>query len=69
MTSIKENILNNEKIYIFSGEGEEGMREEYTGKRTLRALKIKLTKEKCKGDRWARAQFYDENYGWFTFLE
>ena len=43
------------KIYIVSGEGEMGTREIYTGKRTPRALKIRLTKERAGGDRWARA--------------
>ncbi len=41
-------------IYISSGEGELGMYEEYTGKRTVRAIKARLTRERCGGDRWAR---------------
>ena len=43
-------------VYILSGEGEEGQRVEYTGTRTARALKSRLTRERCSGDRWARAE-------------
>jgi len=46
-----------ETIYITSGEGERGMCEEYTGERTRRALKARLTRERCHGDRWAKAHF------------
>ena len=43
-------------IRIVSGEGTgEGIVEPYTGKRTIRAIKTKLTKERCNGDRWAKA--------------
>ena len=41
-------------IYIVSGEGEIGSAEVYTGKLTVRALKSRLTRERCSGDRWAR---------------
>lgn len=40
-------------IKIISGEGEIGTVETYTGKRTARAVKARLTKERCNGDRWA----------------
>jgi len=51
-------ILNSDKkIEITSGEGELGRSEEYTGKRTVRALKMRLTKESCNGDRWANASY------------
>jgi hypothetical protein len=43
-------------IQIVSGEGEVGTVEPYTGRRTVRALKARLTRERCKGDRWAYAQ-------------
>jgi hypothetical protein len=43
-------------IRIVSGEGAVGTAEAYTGKRTVRALKARLTKECCNGDRWARAE-------------
>ncbi len=41
------------KIWIVSGEGEIGSAELYTGKLTLRALRMRLTRERCHGDRWA----------------
>jgi hypothetical protein len=42
------------KMYIVSGEGiGAGMRQEYTGKMTRRAMRARLTREKCGGDRWA----------------
>jgi hypothetical protein len=45
-------------IYIVSGEGEgRGHVEKYNGKRTMRAIKSRLTRERCSGDRWARAEF------------
>lgn len=47
--------LNAKEIIILSGEGERGTPEVYTGKRTTRALKSRLTKERCQGDRWAKA--------------
>lgn len=40
-------------ISIVTGEGERGAFEEYTGKRTARAVRARLTKERCGGDRWA----------------
>lgn len=46
-------ILGAEEISIVSGEGEIGTEEEYTGKRTPRAIKARLTRERCHGDRWA----------------
>jgi len=52
-------------IFITAGEGEIGTTKLYTGKRTIRALKLRLTKERCKGDRWARAKVYSHtnDYG------
>lgn len=40
-------------IEIASGEGEEGTREVYSGARTVRAVRARLTSERCGGDRWA----------------
>ena len=40
-------------LEIVSGEGEIGTVEEYNGKRTIKAIKSRLTKERCNGDRWA----------------
>lgn len=46
------------KIEIVSGEGMgEGTTKLYTGKRTERAIKSRLTKERCNGDRWAFVRF------------
>ncbi len=50
---------NDHPIHIVSGEGTgPGTVELYTGKRTERAIKMRLTKERCGGDRWARASIY-----------
>lgn len=46
-------IENATELKIISGEGENGTVEIYTGKRTARAVKARLTKERCNGDRWA----------------
>jgi|688.fasta_scaffold1925718_2 hypothetical protein len=43
-------------LYIVSGEGDLGTTELYTGKRTVRAIKARLTRERCGGDRWARCE-------------
>ena len=52
-------------IIIISGEGERGTIEQYTGKKTQRAIKRRLTKEQCNGERWAKAVQYlhDTAYG------
>lgn len=42
-----------DEIEIISGEGEDGTREDYEGARTARAIKARLAKERCNGDRWA----------------
>lgn len=47
-----------EIIHIVSGEGEIGSREVYVGVGTERALRARLTRERCHGDRWARAEVY-----------
>lgn len=51
----------NNDIKILSGEGDYGNFEIYTGKRTPRAIKMRLTKERCGGDRWARALVYSHS--------
>ena len=59
---LTENLIARaEFIRIVSGEGEIGTREDYTGKRTLRALRSRLTKERCHGDRWAYAEIQGVN--------
>ncbi len=49
---------NTDKIMIVSGEGEQGTIRTYTGKMTVRALRARLTRETCGGDRWARAEVW-----------
>ena len=41
------------KIEIVSGEGEQGTVVQYTGKQSSRAIKSRITRERCNGDRWA----------------
>jgi hypothetical protein len=59
---IEEIIKRAEEIEIISGEGEQGTVEDYEGKRTERAIKMRLTKERCGGDRWAFARIDGERY-------
>lgn len=47
-------IRSGEPLVIVSGEGSVGTAEAYTGKRSLHAIKCRLTRERCGGDRWAR---------------
>jgi hypothetical protein len=44
-----------EEIRIVSGECELGTVEAYEGKRTYRAIKLRLARERCRGERWAKA--------------
>jgi hypothetical protein len=55
MTTITNLIATNE-IHIVSGEGEIGTTEIYNGKRTMRAINMRLTKERSSGARWAKAK-------------
>lgn len=44
------------RIDIVSGEGEgHGHRSMHTGRPTMRAIRMRLKKERCHGDRWAYA--------------
>lgn len=43
----------NQPIAIISGEGISGSAELYKGKKSVRALKSRLARERCHGDRWA----------------
>lgn len=57
-------IAKSQLIFVVSGEGEEReggaySEEIYTGKRSIKALKTRLTKERSNGDRWAYVKIYD----------
>lgn len=52
-------IATGKPLQVVSGEGETGSIEPYTGKRTVRAIKARLTRERCGGDRWARVDTND----------
>jgi hypothetical protein len=44
------------RIEIVAGEGEgHGHRSVHTGRPTMRAIRARLTRERCGGDRWAYA--------------
>jgi len=51
-----DKLIETNEIRIVSGEGEVGTSEIYNGKRTIRAIKMRLSKERCGGDRWAIAK-------------
>ena len=59
---MEEYIKNAEEIEIVSGEGELGTVEEYNGKRTERAICMRLAKEESGGDRWAFAKIDGRRY-------
>lgn len=56
------------KYLIFSGEGDRGTWDPYTGTDSERALKSRLTKERAGGDRWAsiwrKTDMEDRRTGW-----
>lgn len=53
-STITQDMLDEtQEIEILTGEGEEGTREDYEGARTVRAVRARLTSERCGGDRWA----------------
>ncbi len=63
-------LIETNKIIIVSGEGECGTVETYNGKRTMRAIKLRLTKERCGGARWAKAKVYSHtNDGGDVYVE
>jgi len=55
------------RILILSGEGTNGIFEEYTGSGTDRAIKSRLTKERQNGDRWAKAFILVDGYTYQDF--
>ena len=56
------------KYLIFSGEGDRGTWEAYTGTESEKAFKSRLTKERAGGDRWAsiwrKTDMEDRRTGW-----
>ena len=55
--TLDETVMRADTIEIVSGEGSgTGTSETYAGKRTVRAIRSRLTRERCKGDRWAFAE-------------
>lgn len=58
---MENSLKSTNEIQIVSGEGNFGDTEVYTGKRTQRAIKSRLTRERCNGDRWARAVVFLHN--------
>ena len=46
-------------LLIVSGEGDCGTEEDYHGAQTVSAIKMRLKKERCGGDRWAWVDTYD----------
>lgn len=54
-------LIEKNAILIVSGEGETGTSQAYTGKRTVRAIKMRLNKERCGGGRWAMAKVYSHS--------
>lgn len=45
-------------VQIVSGEGEYGTPEQYHGNGAISSIRARLTRERCNGDRWARAVMY-----------
>ena len=52
-----EKIKPGNPVFILSGEGL-GTLELFTGKKSQRAIKGRLTKERCNGQRWAKGFVY-----------
>lgn len=58
MTNLTKLIETN-TVTIIAGEGVGGgTAKTFNGARTLRAIKMRLKKERCNGDRWAFAHVY-----------
>ena len=61
-----KNEMKNEmsRVVIISGEGEVGIIEPHTGRATKRAVMARIKRERCGGERWAKAIAYvDGNEG------
>ena len=46
------NAISTGRVLIMSGEGEVGRTVEYHGTRTTRAIRARVARERCGGDRW-----------------
>lgn len=68
--TIKELLATENPIYIYSGEGI-ATPEVFEGKRTILAIKRRLTKERCNGDRiaWAVVYAFDTEYGFHVGVD
>jgi len=58
-------------VLIQSGEGDRGRFARYYGLRTRKALRARLTRERCEGDRWAVLWASDQTpdqYGLRTYV-
>jgi len=59
-----------ENAIVLSGEGLRGTFERHTGRPTLRAINRRLNRERCSGDRWAKAFIpAGSNYAPDTYIE
>ena len=59
-----KNEMKNELNRVVIISGEVGSIEPHTGRPTKRAVKVRLTRDRCRGDRWAKAiAFVDGNEG------
>jgi hypothetical protein len=56
---IAEIIATGRPLQIVSGEGDIGTAQKYNGSKSVRAIKARLTRERCGGDRWARVDTDD----------
>ena len=57
------NLIATSRIVIAAGEGNVLTKREYTGTRSLRAITMALTKERCGGDRIAKCLIYSHTVG------
>lgn len=60
MNAIAKLIETNE-VQIVSGQGDMGQVEIYNGKKTMRAIKMRLTKESFGGSCWAKAKVFSHS--------
>lgn len=57
MSTTQQLLDTTKAVRIVSGEGDCGTVEQYTGARTIRAIRARLTREQCGGQRFARAEY------------